>query len=176
MSLIRTHESSPNGVEIRFVNWTVQGQSGRLVSLDSGDRPIWTNNARWPEMGLSDATVLYPAVGVQCRHVKKDLRQNLDWEVLHIKTICSLMYGNLQCPCDLCGQSHADEEVTMICPVCMMPTHTTCIDEFIAKHGQISAQVETPAATELSAVLAHLDVSSNDMCKLCLHSLDNSTL
>ena len=71
MSLIRTHEAMPGGVEIRFVNWTINGHRGRLVSLDASNKPIWTANSKCQELGLTDATVIYPAVGTRCRQVRK---------------------------------------------------------------------------------------------------------
>ena len=91
MSLIRTHEAMPGGVEIRFVNWMINGHRGGLVSLDASNKHILTTQSKCQELGFTDATVIYPAVGTRCRQVRKQMRPTIAWEVLHIKTMLSLV-------------------------------------------------------------------------------------
>ena len=148
MSLIRTHEAMLGGFEIRFVKWTSNGHRGRLVSLYASDQPIWTANSKCQELGLTDATVIYPAVGTRCLQVRKQLRPTIAWEVLHIKTMCSLVQGNLQCPCELCGQLVIDDKATTTCPVCMMATYMTCMDNLLGKIGLRPSQLGDGNPTE----------------------------
>ena len=78
MRLIRTPDALTGGPDIRFVNWTVAGQRGRLVSLDHRDKPIWTTNAQRKELGLVDAKVLIRNTGTRCLQTKQEFRPTID--------------------------------------------------------------------------------------------------
>ena len=170
MSLIKTHEAMPGGVEIRFVYWSINGHRRRLVSLDASNKPIWTTNSKCQELGLTDATVIYPAVGPRCRQVRQELQPTIAWEVLHIKTMCSLVQGHLQCPYELCGQLAIADEATTTCPVCMMATHMTCMDNLLGKTGLRPSQLGHGNPTEIMATLTTIGIG-DDICKKCLLSL-----
>ena len=170
MSLIRTHEAMPGGVEIRFVNWTINGHRGILVSPDASDQPTWTTNSKCQELGLTDATVIDPAVGIRCVQARKQLRPTIVWEVLHIKTMCSLLQGNLQCPCQLCGQLVIDDKATTTCPVCIMATHMTCMNNLLGKTGLRPSQLGDGNPTEIMATLTTIGIGDN-ICNFRLLSL-----
>ena len=163
MSLIRTPDALTGGTEIRFVNWTVAGQRGRLVSLDHSVKHIWTTNSQCKELGLVDATVRIRNTGTRCLQVKKEFRPTIDWEVVHIKHMCSLALDNLQCPCELCGMTTSHGLTTETCAVCMIPTHATCLDNAIAEFDQSSAPFGDVRPADVTTTLTTLGIHAQDL-------------
>ena len=138
-----------------------------LINYHTHDKPIWTTNSRCPQLSLDDATVLVRVVGARCLQVKKELRPTIDWEMLHIKAMCSLALANFQCPCELCGKSMAHDATTLTCPVCMIPSHKTCVDNVVANMSQAPTQLGELTPQVVIAKLADININVDGICKLC---------